>query len=165
MMHRFVAAAFAVAALSAAAQSVPSADFSDMWWNPNESGWGVSLVQHPSNRVYAIWFTYDPREAEGATPGTADYRPLWIVMNGGTWTSPTTLTGNAFVTYGTPFFQPWSAGNLRLTQVGTFTFNFSSGSSGTFTYDISPPAGLAPGDPAYGLPALSGTKPIQRQSF
>ncbi len=164
-MDRILLAGLAALSLSAAAQSVPSTNFSDMWWNPSESGWGVSLVQHPSHRVYAIWFTYDPREAEAATPGTADYKPLWIVMNGGTWTSPTTLTGEAFVTHGTPFFQPWNGGNLRLTPVGTFTFNFSSASSGTFSYRIAPPAGIDPGDPAYGLPALSGTKPIQRQSF
>jgi len=84
-------------------------------------------------------------------------------MPGGTWTSPTTLTGDVYVLNGTPFFQAGS--NRQQTRVGTFTFSFTSASTGTFTYNIAPPQGLAAGDPAFGLPAMSGTKQIERLNF
>jgi hypothetical protein len=62
-----------------------------------------------------------------------------------------------------PFFQPGS--NRQQTEIGTFTFNFANAQSGTFTYNINPPAGLAQNDPAFGLPAMSGSKSITRLPF
>jgi lysyl endopeptidase len=162
MMRRFVAVVVLAAALPALAQqAVPAANYTDLWWNPAESGWGLTVTQHPNNKIFAIWYTYDPREPDSATPG--NFKPLWIVMSDGTWTSPTSLTGAAYVLNGTPFFKAGS--NRQQTQVGAFTFNFSSAQAGTFTYNIQPPAGLAPGDPAYGLPTMSGAKPIERVPF
>jgi hypothetical protein len=149
-------------ALPAAAQVVPSENWSDMWYNANESGWGLSFMQHrETNQVFAVWYTYDPRANDDGTR----FKPLWIVMPGGTWTTPTSITGNVFVTVGTPVPQAWVPGNLKLTPVGTFTITFSGSGSGTFTYDVHAPATAASGDPAFGLPALAATKAITRQSF
>ena len=126
MIRAFLAAALAAAAIPAAAQSVPAADFTDMWWNQNESGWGVSFTQHAgSHQVFAVWYTFDPREQAG----TGRFRPLWIVMPGGTWTSPSRITGAVYVTDGVPFSQPGS--NTRDTPVGTFTFSFSDADNAT----------------------------------
>ena len=160
MIRAFLPAVLLALALPAAAQSVPAANYSDMWWNPSESGWGISFAQHPgSNQAFAVWYTYDPRDlvASGRS------KPLWFVVPGGRWATPTRFTGTAYVTDGVPFNQPGS--NPRNTAVGTFTFDFSSASAGTFTYDVAPPGGLAANDPAYNLPAMSGSKAIQRQSF
>jgi hypothetical protein len=162
MIRRFLAASLLSLALPAAAQSVPAANYSDMWFLPAESGWGVSLVQHNgTHQAYAVWYTYDPREPDPASAG--NFKPLWIVMAGGTWTSPTRLTGPVYVLNGTPFNQ--SGSNRAINQVGTFTFNFTDASNGTFTYAIAPPAGIPSTDPAFGLPSFSGTKSITRQSF
>ena len=160
-IRRLLAAALLSASLSAAAQITPAANYTDLWWNRNESGWGLTITQHPSNNIWAIWYTYDPRQQDSSSPGS--YKPLWINMPGGQWTSPTTLTGDVFVLNGVPFYQAGS--NRQQTRVGTFTFNFTSSSTGTFSYDIAPPLGLAPGDPAYGLPSMSGTKQIERLGF
>jgi hypothetical protein len=160
MIRPAYALALLALALPAAAQSVPAANYSDMWWNPAESGWGVSIAQHSgSNQVFAVWYTYDPREPSS----TGRYKPLWFVMPGGTWTSPTRLTGSVYVTNGVPFNQ--SGSNPRSNPVGSFTFDFASSSSGTFTYNVAPPPGLAANDPAFNLPSLNGSKTIQRQSF
>jgi hypothetical protein len=160
MIRRFLAALVLAAGLPAAAQVVPAANYTDLWWNPSENGWGLTITQHPSNQIWAIWYTYDPREQD---PATGAYKPLWINMPGGTWTSPTTLTGDVYVLNGTPFYQ--SGSNRQQTRVGTFSFSFSSATRGTFTYNIAPPAGLASTDPAYGLPNMNGTKSIERLQF
>lgn len=160
MLRRFLAALATAWALPAAAQSTPATNYTDMWWNQNESGWGISFTQHAgSNQVYAVWFTYDPR----VTDASGQKAPLWIVMPGGSWTTPTTLTGTVYVLNGTPFNQ--SGSNRSINPVGSFTFNFSSASSGTFSYNIAAPAGIPASDPAAGLPSFSGTKNITRQSF
>lgn len=161
MIRRMLAALATAAALPAAAQAIPAANYTDLWWNPNENGWGLTITQHSSNRIWAIWYTYDPRQQDPSGGGA--YKPLWINMPGGTWTSPTALTGDVFVLNGTPFSQ--SGSSRTQTRVGTFTFNFSSASAGTFSYDISPPSGLASSDPAFGLPAMSGVKQIERLQF
>ena len=168
-MRRTLIAIVLAAALPAAAQSVPAANYTDMWWNPSESGWGISFAQHSgggqSNQVLAVWYTYDPRDPDTSTGATTDFKPLWLVMPGGVWSTPTSITGDVYVTNGTPFAQSWNNSSLGVQKVGTFTFTFSSTASGTFSYNIAPPAGLASTNPAFGLPALTGAKSIQRQTF
>jgi hypothetical protein len=160
MLRRILAAIAFSIAVPAAAQSTPAANYTDMWWNASESGWGISFAQHAgTNQVYAVWFTYDPREVDAS----GQHKPLWIVMPGGTWTSPTTLTGTVYVLNGVPFNQ--SGSNRSINPVGSFTFTFNTVSSGTFAYNIAAPAGIPPSDPAAGLPSFSGTKAIVRQSF
>jgi hypothetical protein len=157
----FIAAAGSCAGLPALAQSVPNADYTDMWWNAGQSGWGVSFMQHgANNQAYATWYTYDPRSRDAAT---GQFKPLWIVMTGGTWTSPTTITGRAYVLNGTPFNQ--SGSRPVTTDVGTVTLSFSDFSNGTFTYNLAPPGNLASNDPAFGLPPMSGSVPISRFAF
>jgi hypothetical protein len=162
MLHRILACALLAFALPAGAQSTPATNYSDMWYLPAESGWGVSFVQHTgTHQVYAVWYTYDPRAPDVSSTG--NFRPLWIVMSGGSWTSPTSVTGPVYVLNGTPFNQAGS--NRTMNRVGTFTFNFANASTGTFTYSIAAPAGIPSSDPAFGLPSFSGTKSITRQSF
>jgi len=161
MMRKLIAAVCCSAALCAGAEATPAANYTDLWWNRNESGWGLTITQHASSRTWAIWYTYDPRQQDPS--GSGAFKPLWIGMSGGTWTTPTSITGDVFVLTGVPFFQPGS--NRVATRIGSFTFSFNSNSTGTFTYNIEPPAGLAPNDPAYGLPAMSGTKQIERLTF
>ena len=164
-ISRWLGTLLAAIALPAGAQSIPAFNVGDMWWNSAESGWAVSLVHSAgSNQLCAIWHTYDPREPEPFT-AASDFKPIWIVMTGGTWTTPTTFTGDAYVMNGTPFSQPWVAGALKSTRVGRFTLSFSSATRGTFTYELSAPTGLAVSDPAFGFPTLTGSKSIQRFDF
>ena len=169
-LPRLIAACAAVlglaAALPAAAASTPATNYSDMWYLPSESGWGISFVQHSNGLVYAVWYTYDPRVNASAPDPTTNFVPLWIVLAGqGTWTTPTSFTGPVYVTNGVPFSQTGSS--TQVSQVGTFTFSFSDANNGTFAYNIAPPANCADATscPAFGLPAFSGTKSITRQSY
>jgi hypothetical protein len=165
-IRRWIGAVFAAISLPVCAQSVPAYNVSDMWWNPNEAGWAISMMQGTAtNQVYALWHTYDPREPETSTGNPSDYKPIWIVMTGGTWTTPTIFVGDAFVTNGTSYWLPWVNGSFVATKVGRFTINFTSSSTATFTYEISPPSGLASNDPAFGLPSIIGSKSIRRFDF
>ena len=138
MMRRFLTICLVSLALPLAARgATPAANYTDMWWNPSESGWGISWVQHAATgQAFVVWYTYDPREPDTSSADAADYKPLWIVMPDGAWTSPTTITGTAYVTNGTPYSQAWNSANYVIQQVGTFAFSFADSSTGTFTYAI-----------------------------
>ncbi len=46
----------ALAAISAAAQA---GQYTDMWWNPSESGWGANVV-HQDDTAFVTLFVYGP---------------------------------------------------------------------------------------------------------
>ncbi len=179
MIRRFLGAAVAAVTIPAGAASIPATNYTDLWDNSRdvslataacpggESGWGITFTQHADAQVEAVWYTYDPRAPDASIPG--NFKPLWLVMPVGSWTSPTVYSGNMYVTLGTPFSLPWAFPDglpaSNVTQVGTFTFTFTSASTGTFQYNVAPPTGLASSDPAFGLPSFSGTKPICRNNF
>lgn len=67
-----LAALLAGASLAAAAATVPVAlgrDYSDLWWNPQESGWGMNVVQQ-GETAFVTLFVYGP-----------DGRPTWYVAS------------------------------------------------------------------------------------
>jgi len=168
-----IASLIAGAVLPAAAASTPATNYTDLWDNSaapgtsacpgGESGWGITFTQHSDNQVEAVWYTYDPRAADPSSPG--NFKPLWLVMPVGSWTSPTQYSGDMYVTLGTPFSQPWNAAAFGAVKVGTFVFNFSSSSVGTFTYNVAPTDSSNSSSAAFNLPAFSGTKPICRNAF
>lgn len=175
MVRVLFASALVAAALPSAAASTPATNYTDLWDNSaapgtgacpgGESGWGITFTQHSDNQVEAVWYTYDPRSPDSSSPG--NFKPLWIVMPVGSWTSPTQYAGDMYVTLGTPFSQTWNAGAFGATKVGTFVFDFSSSTVGTFTYNVAPAAADAANSasPAFNLPAFSGQKPICRNAF
>ena len=107
-----------------------STDYTDLWWNPNESGWGLNLVQHPSRMIFAIWFTYG-----------ADGKRTWYHVPTGSWTSTNTYSGTLYATSGAAANAPFDAAAVVRTPVGTGTLTFSDGYNGTWTYSINGTAG------------------------
>jgi lysyl endopeptidase len=105
--------------------SAPATDYTDLWWNPNESGWGLNLIQHPNQVIFAIWYTYD-----------ADGNQTWFNMSSGTWTNASTYTGTIYVTSGpspTGAFDPSRVGR---NAVGTGTLRFSDANNGVWSFTI-----------------------------
>jgi hypothetical protein len=173
-LHAALAALAATAALGAAAQVVrPTIDYTDLWYVPGEEGWGISIRQkvpvggneNTVDALFSVWYTYDPRAVDPASPGGTGNVPLWIVMPGGSWITPTRWTGDMYVLYATPYTEPWSTAQRRMTKIGTYRYDFTEPHRATFTYAIDPPAGVPATDPAFGLPAQSGTKRIERLPF
>lgn len=105
-------------------------DWTDLWWNPSESGWGVNLVQSDSF-MFATFFIYG-----------ANGQPTWYTAQM-TWNqSQLAFAGPLYATTGTGFAFPWVPGNFTATPVGTAQFRPTQGGisvsyRGTLTYTIS----------------------------
>lgn len=118
-----------------------SANYTALWWNSSESGWGINVNQQ-GDIAFATLFTYD---SSGA--------PLWLVMSGGMRQGTAdTFSGPLYRTTGPAFnsipFTPIGPGNL--TQVGTMTLAFSGSNAGTLTYTVN---------------GVSVTKAIEKQIY
>ena len=75
------------------AVSEPIWNLTDLWWNPDESGWGVNISQHGSGVIFATWFFYGD-----------DGKPVWYVMPEGRWSTDGMLyQGPVYRTSGPPF--------------------------------------------------------------
>ncbi|BBJ24451.1 hypothetical protein [Candidatus Nitrotoga sp. AM1P] len=118
---------------------VPLVDYTDHWWNPQESGMGFSIMQHPSDRIFAAWFVYDQAG-----------QPIWYTLQPGQWLSSTAYSGPIYKTTGTYLGTTYNPGQLTVTSVGTGTFIFHDYSSATFNYTVD---------------GITGTKEITRLSF
>lgn len=100
-------------------------DFTDLWWNPAESGWGVAITQHGNNAFVRI-FVYD-----------VDSRPLLFVVPGVTFTSPTNFTGALQLTTGPWFGQsPFDPAQVTRTTAGSATLTFSDANNGVLSYTV-----------------------------
>lgn len=107
----------------ASGSSPPAVDYTDLWWNPNESGWGITLTQQ-YNIVFAAWFTYD-------TNGT----PVWYVVPN----CPVLGAGCSGTLYkvmgGEPLTAAWN-GTDPAFEVGSVNFSFNGPSNGTMNYTV-----------------------------
>jgi hypothetical protein len=122
----------------------PLTDYTGIWWNPQESGWGLSIHQSSTNVIFGAWFVYN-----------AAGQPEWYTLQGGQWTSSTTWTGTVYRTTGPFFAGPNYDPRLVLIQAaGTATLEFKQtpGTEGIarFTYTVN---------------NVAATKPIQRMVF
>ena len=124
-----------------ASTSAAAPNFQALWYAApaeSEPGWGVNIA-HQGDTLFATWFTYD---ADG---------PMWLVMSGGAKVSGNLYRGSLYRTTGPAFSAvPFSPGSVRLTEVGTATFDFASESVGTFSYTVN---------------GVSGSKAITPQLF
>jgi photosystem II stability/assembly factor-like uncharacterized protein len=113
---------------------------SDLWWNPQEPGTGLTITHRASNQTFVVWYGYD---AAGA--------PVWRVMPGGRW-NDRTFTGDVYETTGPAFFGAvFDPSRVVARRVGTAQLRFDNENSADFSYQ------LASGE--------SGSKRIQRQLF
>ena len=98
-------------------------NFQDLWWNPEEPGWGLGL-SHQGDILFATLFTYD-----------ASGRDLWLVMSRGERIADGRYIGELLQTSGPPFNAfPWTPATA--TQVGTMTVQFTRGNAATVTYTL-----------------------------
>ena len=114
-------------------------DYTDLWWNPNESGWGLNLIQHASRNIFGVWYTY-----------RQDGKAVWYVIPGGTWISDNVFRGDVYITSGPAANGAFDTTRVTVSPVGSAVITFTTPTSGTFAYTIS---------------GISGSKSITRQPF
>lgn len=99
-------------------------DFSDLYWIPAESGWGMQVVQE-ADIIFVTLYVYDQAG-----------NPIWFVATGGSQGN-SLWTGDLFQTtgpwFGAPVFNPAA---VTATKVGTLTFSAFSVNSATVTYSV-----------------------------
>jgi len=137
----FVGLAFCNALMMS--HAVQAQNYSDIWWNPNESGWGLTLADH-NTQLVGVWYTYAP-----------DGSPTWYVIPGGTFAQGTRFfSGDVYQTTGPAYSVTFNPSLVLDTKVGIASFDFA-------------PPGLAPGTAlfSYTIGSESQTKQIQRQPF
>jgi hypothetical protein len=115
----------------------PGVDYTDLWWNPNESGWGMAMAQQGTN-LFLAWYVYD-----------GSGRPMWYVASNCT-VSGAGCTGTLYRTTGPPFGPTFNPNSVQAFAVGSATLTFSDANSGTLSYTVD------------GVP---GSKAITRQLF
>ena len=116
----------------------PAADYSGLWWNASESGWGVALTRQ-YDMTFATIYTYD-----------ASGKPIWYVAS----SCPMIASGCSgtlySVTGGSPLTTAWSSANLGVASVGTLNLSFTDANTGSMTFTIN---------------GASSSKTIARQIF
>jgi hypothetical protein len=115
-----------------------STDFTDLWYNPAESGWGVNLIQQ-SDTIFATLFVY-------GQDGSAH----WFVASALKGSGGTFFSGTLFETTGPAFSVFFNPAAVNTTPVGNMTLSFNSVSTGTLSYTVN------------GIPV---SKQIQRQTW
>lgn len=117
---------FAAFALPAAATTY-SPDYTDLWYNANEAGWGLNLIQQ-SHTIFASLFVY----------GT-DTAPRWFTASDlePVGSSQAQFTGTLYQSTGPYFgatsFDPRAVSTLA---VGTMTITFNTPTTGTLQYTV-----------------------------
>jgi hypothetical protein len=101
-------------------------NFTDLWWNPTEDGWGLSLIQQ-GDLIFMAWYTY-----------ASDRQPQWLTsvllrQANGSFSGALNRTSA-----GTPYT---TAPNGNVTafpvpEVGSATLNFSNGENGVLGYTV-----------------------------
>jgi len=126
---RHLLAAFALLAVCFAAVPARASlgtNFSDQWWVPAESGWGVSVHQQ-HDTLFVIFFVYGPDAKPVWYSGAAVYQ-----YNSG---NPL-FAGDLYQTSGPWFGGDFNAVPVSYRKVGTIQFNATSVDTATLTYSV-----------------------------
>jgi hypothetical protein len=113
-------------------------DYSGLWWNASEAGWGVALTRQV-NTAFATIYTYD-----------ANGQPKWYVA------SDCPMIGSGCkgelysVSGGAPLTTAWSTTGLKIDKVGSLNLDFSDLNKGTMTFTLN---------------GANGSKAITRSEF
>ena len=119
--------------------SVPAINFTDIWWKPSESGWGLALTQE-FGVIFAAWYVYD-----------SSGRAMWYVApNCNVVASGMSCSSPAYKTTGPAWGPTFNPAQVVATPAGDVSLTFSDANNGVLTYNIE---------------GFSGTKAITRQIF
>lgn len=120
------AAAISTSVAATASSTVPN--YSDLWSNKQEQGWGVNFSQQ-ADTIFATLFIYD--QGEVASWYSVTLNLASVSANGSR-----SYTGTLFKTTGTPFDRPYNPALLKYREVGTMTVEFGDDAHALLNYTI-----------------------------
>ncbi len=125
ILRTFLASALAALGFCLPASAVTTGiDFTDLWWNPAEPGWGMNVI-HQNGIIFATLYVYD-------ATGVPHFYSASETRGSGT-----AFSGPLYETRGTYFATvPYNAGSYGATSVGTLTISFSTANNGTLNYNV-----------------------------
>ena len=120
------------ASLASAPAPKSAGALSGLWWNPNESGWGVHFTQR-RDILFVAWYTYD-----------ATGKPKWYVasncnMPSGTPQTATsgTCAGTLYEVSGPVFFgAAFDPSQVHVSSAGSVLIAFQSANAASMTYTV-----------------------------
>jgi len=122
MIKRLLPSIFCLAILAVPLRAAAT-DYTDIWYIPEESGWGVNLIQ-AEDVLFVTFFIYGPNN-----------QPTWYVAiisrdgNGN-------FAGNLYSAVGPYFGGPWNPAAYAATLAGTASFVPAGPYTGTLTYSL-----------------------------
>ncbi len=102
-------------------------DFTDLWWTPTESGWGMQLVQ-AEDVIYATVYIYG-----------SNAEPTWIsatLSPGGGFPGQFRWSGDAYLSTGPWYGAPFDPAHVTRRRTGELIFfPYESGATVSYTID------------------------------
>ncbi len=114
--------------LAAVASTPPPGDYSDLWGNSDESGWGLNLSRQ-ADAMFGTLFVYGEGEQARWYSATFTYQYTGadnVVVWG----------GDLYQTSGSPQGTPWNPALLKYRQVGTITLEFGDDAHALMRYTV-----------------------------
>lgn len=91
----------------------PIADFTGLWYDAEEPGWGISITQTAGGHAFVTWYTYDDAG-----------HPQWFVAPEVQWTSAVAFEAPLHATTGTGWSSRYEASRFQVRRVGTLRMTF-----------------------------------------
>ena len=115
----------------------PAVDYTDLWWNPDESGWGMAIT-HQFGVMFLAWYVYD-----------SSGKPTWYVASDCV-VRQSTCVGTVYRTTGPPLGPTFNSSSVNVFPVGKIIANFGDANNAAL---------------AYAIDGVAATKVIKRQRF
>jgi hypothetical protein len=125
---RNLLATAAFAASFAACATSFSTNYSDLWWNPTESGWGANVTQQ-ADTLFVTLFVYGQNASPAWYSATLQFAGEGI--NG-----QISFTGDLYETRGPWFGGAFNPSQVAYRKVGTMTFASNSIASAVLQYAV-----------------------------
>ncbi|MFZ3322405.1 MAG: hypothetical protein WA190_08545 [Usitatibacter sp.] len=101
----------------------PAVDYSDLWYNASESGWGMAMAQQNAN-IFLAWYVYDNTG-----------KPVWYVASNCT-VSGSSCSGALYGTKGPPFGPTFPPNQIQVATAGSVIVSFIDANNAVLSYTV-----------------------------
>ncbi len=123
-MRILAGALLGLAATGSCFANTLTTDYTDLWWNPNESGWGANVAQQTDTMVVVLYVYNGPGQ------------PVWMIAPDTELQPDGSFKGTLYTTTGTFYRNPYHTSDLTTAAIGTLTFTPSSATQAKLVYTV-----------------------------